>query len=355
MGSIRFILALTVVFSHLGIYSNYFFFNNGSDAVQLFFIISGFYMFYIYEKKYSKINSSKFYFYTNRFLRIYPIYIIVLLLTIFYALFSLKFFPNLPNSLAAFFAHYKQLSIYHSLTIIFLNIIIIGQDLLFFLKIEGSEIIFKYNSDSILRSQFMLIPQSWSISMEFIFYLLTPLFTRLKNKYLCVIILGLFIFKYIIMLNFNNHYNLNYHTIFFEINLFLMGGLAYKLLKDKIYLNNQKKLVYLLSLILIICLPYISKHILMKWFSYFLFSVSIPIIFNLFKNNKIDKVLGDLSFPIYISHFFIIELFQEFSIQNFYLKIGLILISIITFSILILKVTQPIETFRSLRLNKSKA
>ena len=85
MGTIRFLLAFSVVFAHMDLHSQ--FFNNGSDAVQLFFIISGFYMFMVLKEKYVKLDRSYWYFISNRFLRLYPIYFLILIMTI-YAFYS---------------------------------------------------------------------------------------------------------------------------------------------------------------------------------------------------------------------------------------------------------------------------
>jgi peptidoglycan/LPS O-acetylase OafA/YrhL len=81
MGLLRFILAIGVVFSHTGMAWG-FTTLGGSIAVQAFYIISGFYIALILNEKYIDQNNSYKLFITNRFLRIYPIYWLVLLLTV---------------------------------------------------------------------------------------------------------------------------------------------------------------------------------------------------------------------------------------------------------------------------------
>ena len=142
MGTIRFLLAISVLISHLHIQEIKYFLNNGSDSVQLFFIISGFYMFMILKNKYSKIKNAYFYFISNRFLRIYPIYYIVLIITIAYAVYSIKFSPNLPNDFAPFFAFYHQLDSFYLYLLSFLNISIIGQESLSFFNYGVTDLIF---------------------------------------------------------------------------------------------------------------------------------------------------------------------------------------------------------------------
>src|SRR5450759_1833879 len=85
MGIIRVLLALSVVAAHFGGIWNLRFVG-GQVAVQSFYIISGFYMSLILNEKYVGKNKSYKLFITNRFLRLYPIYWTVLLLTIIFCI-----------------------------------------------------------------------------------------------------------------------------------------------------------------------------------------------------------------------------------------------------------------------------
>ena len=53
----------------------------GTEAVEIFFIISGFYMGLILRGKYEQRAHSTRLFYQNRFLRLYPTYLVCVLLT----------------------------------------------------------------------------------------------------------------------------------------------------------------------------------------------------------------------------------------------------------------------------------
>ena len=83
MGVLRFYLAYVVLLSHCpqGLLSNVF---HPGLAVQCFFIISGFYMQLLVSKKYTDQNPLSFCknFYLSRVFRIFPIYLIILLITI---------------------------------------------------------------------------------------------------------------------------------------------------------------------------------------------------------------------------------------------------------------------------------
>ena len=80
MGTIRLLLALAVVFTH----SYGYLFTGGKLAVQLFYIISGYLMSLILLN--NKTYSNLYKFYSNRLLRLFPVYWGVAILTFVYFL-----------------------------------------------------------------------------------------------------------------------------------------------------------------------------------------------------------------------------------------------------------------------------
>src|SRR6201995_5837701 len=95
MGLLRFWLAMAVVFEHTALFMGdpgrfpyHLRLLNGQTAVQSFYIISGFYISLILNEKYVG-RGSGWLFLSNRFLRIYPVYWLMLLLT---AIFELPWF-----------------------------------------------------------------------------------------------------------------------------------------------------------------------------------------------------------------------------------------------------------------------
>src|ERR1700761_979235 len=84
MGLIRFLLACGVVLCHTSAIMGYTPLS-GALAVQCFFIISGFYMAMVLAEKYNG-KGSTYLFYTNRALKIYPIYWVCLILLIIWSL-----------------------------------------------------------------------------------------------------------------------------------------------------------------------------------------------------------------------------------------------------------------------------
>jgi len=82
MGTFRFLLALGVLVSHVGPIPH-FYPPSGTTSVQAFFVVSGFYMALVLTEKYTRPNQISL-FLTNRFLRIYPPYLLILFISALY-------------------------------------------------------------------------------------------------------------------------------------------------------------------------------------------------------------------------------------------------------------------------------
>src|SRR5437879_528040 len=101
MGAIRLLLALSLVASHCGSFFGLRLIDD-ETAVEAFFIISGFYMSLILNEKYVGSNSSYQLFISNRFIRLFPLYWIVLLATVFFC------------AALAYFTHNEAITVFSS-------------------------------------------------------------------------------------------------------------------------------------------------------------------------------------------------------------------------------------------------
>ncbi len=190
MGLLRFLLALSVITAHTGpIFGSYLV--GGKIAVQSFFIISGFYMSLIISQKYSGKKNSYKLFITNRILRIYPTYLIVLFLSIILSFFFLM------KGMGGTFSLYKQYNqVLNPITLAYLiisNIFIVGMDLVMFLGIDITHKTFYFTSNYLSTNPqlyyFLLIPQAWTLSLELMFYFIAPFFVKRKFWVLFVLII----------------------------------------------------------------------------------------------------------------------------------------------------------------------
>ena len=85
------------------------------------------------------------------------------------------------------------------------------------------------------------------------------------------------------------------------------------------------------------------------------FFMSLPFVFILTKNWKIDSYIGELSYPIYISHIFVLTVISAFKIPVIG-GVGLILtLSTIVFSIILNEfVAKKIEKIRQKRIMSNR-
>ena len=124
MGLLRIFLALSVAMQHAGGSFGI----SGSRAVEVFFIISGFYMTLIVDS--GKYQDYKMFF-TNRLLKIFPMYVFVLALTFLVSIVLIKFgIPTGKTALGFYVQYQSYLQPFSFLVFGLSNILIFGQDLL---------------------------------------------------------------------------------------------------------------------------------------------------------------------------------------------------------------------------------
>lgn len=358
MGLIRFILAIGVVFSHAGMAWG-FTTLGGSVAVQAFYIISGFYITLILNEKYINQNNSYKLFITNRFLRIYPIYWVVLLLTVLSAIAFNQFGSNQYFISYSMFQKYSDsMSIGSFLLMIFTNVFVLFQDALMFLGLDttnGSLFFtsnFKESSPKLYH--FLFVAQAWSIAIEVLFYLIAPIIARRKLQTILLLIFCSLALRLIIYY----HYNLErdpWTSRFFptELLFFLLGVVAYRIYaKIKHQKHNNVFLHCTWITVVLFSVFYRYLPIPAKPIVYFaVFFSALPFIFILSKNWKIDRQLGELSYPIYIAHIFILSWVGTLQMpSNSWRSILVIALSTLLAYFLNLLVGDKIESFRQKRL-----
>lgn len=357
MGLIRLLLAISVITAH----SDPLFglnFIGGQIAVEIFFMISGFYMALVLTEKYNKKSDYKL-FISNRCLKIYPTYWLILILCFAYRIILSLTHPNSPDIFAFFDPDY-HLNPISFLILLIPNFTILGLDWNLFLRLNPvtGSLIFTSNFRQFQPPlyDFNLIVQAWTLSLELFFYFLAPFLNRFKTRYLLLIMslsLGLRLFLYSQGLN---HDPWTYRFFPTELIFFLSGILMYRIYR---YLKTKdvKKISTLIFAFYFSFLFYYQflPHERTKQIFIFLLSfVAIPFIFNLFKHNKIDRFIGELSFPVYICHFLIIDIFTHFTnLPHQFLSLTVTVVSII-FSILILELlVKPIDHYRQSRIKIS--
>jgi len=293
MGIVRFLLAFSVVVAHFQYYST-FRLIGGEIAVQGFFIISGFYIAMILDGRYSSTRN----FLINRFLRLYPTYFVIAAIN-----FTVIWFE--PGTLENIFNFPKVLSSFLILT----NGTMLFQDVTMFLGLQDGRLRFVSNflhSDPVLF-RYLLVPQAWTIGLEFSFYLLAPLLFIRNRKYIYYIFIVSLLIRIYLLQNGKAEDPWSYRFFPSELALFMLGAMAYDVYKKIRFDSNPELYRNLGKVMLTLVVGYIfffrniaANYEFDKGIFYLMLAGSIPFIFYLSKDNKFDQFIGNLSYPIYL-------------------------------------------------------
>ncbi len=334
MGILRLVLAISVVITHSesiwGVN-----FVGGKVAVQSFYIISGFYMSLILNEKYiGKNNSYKLYM-TNRLLRLYPIYWTVLILTVLFGFIVFQAtngqkFPKID----VYIEYYHVMDFDTLFFLVFTNIFLFFQDIVLFLGLDtlNGQLFFTENfrTTSPKLFTFLLIPPAWTLGMEITFYLIAPFIVRKKLSLIFMLLALTFLLRIYLSNIGLTHDPWNYRFFPTELRFFLLGILSYHIYKRK-YLIKTWLSKYVFAALCILTLAYqLLPYAYSKEYFYFtIFFISIPYVFQFTKNSKIDRYIGELSYPVYISHILVILILKQLNIHTDFkhiLPFGLIVV-----------------------------
>jgi len=359
MGYLRFYLSIIVVMSHLstGAFYGHPEVNLLSvgpiNAVRMFFIISGFYMAMVFYK-----YSSPFEFYLSRALRLYPIYWLTLVVTI-----AIAFILH-ETKIGGFIdltVWFQGGSLFAKALLFLSNFSFFGLDLSYFYCVGANHAQFALMSWSDCPTGYLigiqkvvLDPPAWTLALELYFYLLVPIFFVMKIRaVIAIAIFSVALTLFIMAIHLPHHDILD--RVFFpaELYLFLIGFLAYKL---KNYINRSVGLsCSLLSLMLILIYNHIpvanigSLYIWQDLLLFGIFTLALPTLFKFGEHIPGERFIGDLSYPIYISHTCVLSLIYYLGTQHFlnmWAWVMLNLISVIIFSFSLLLMSRPCESLR---------
>lgn len=331
MGSIRFLLAITVVLCHSP-WLDGLFFIGGRNAVQIFYVISGFLISYLLLEKKSYVNVQSFY--LSRWLRIWPLYALV-------ALFSLLLNRHFTD-------FYRHLPFDAAILLVVSNIIIFGQDMVMFMGIDQANLVFTkdFKNSEILLFQGLIISPAWSLAVELMFYLVAPFILHRRALMLTVLLASLALRVVLINLGFGNIDPWSYRFFPTELAIFLLGAVSHQILMPFYKQCFGKKLTSIsayvtasfvtFALVFNLLFQNVNQD-LSNAIAILLFVIIVPFTFIFTVQNNWDTLIGELSYPIYIGHavilFVVGKYFPRMGITDvFYLAMANVLFSI-TFAI----------------------
>jgi len=293
MGVIRFLLALSVALWHVPGHPLLLMY--AAPAVLGFFIISGFYMAMVLTEKYRDDARS---FYLARFWRLYPAYAAMAVIMILWFVATMS-----PTA----FTTWLPVPFGDQIVLALLNVVVVGQDLFQFSR-------YLFGDGSFLNEQWMLVGQAWSLSSEAFFYCLAPfvvhsprrtaglLIAALATRWILLGWLGL---------------SMQWGYLFFPgaLCMFLMGALGYHAYA-RMRLRNAVTWAKIVAAGWLVWLAYsvASTGMMLPpgpqgsadgvtfWIAYVAFALSAPLIFAWSRHSRIDRAIGDLSYPLYLVH-----------------------------------------------------
>lgn len=286
----------------------------------------------------------------NRFLRIYPVYWIVLVLI------CIEIFIHCDRNILYCFNYPVSSSSINTAI----------SSLQYFLKNIFLFISVTYFTPSSLSFGFFLVPFSWTLGVELLYYLIAPFFVRRKLKIILILILLSYITR-ILVFKYNNLESegfvyLNMWFLPSELMFFLFGTISYK-----IYVQIRRmtipNYIYALSSMFLVLFTLMFSYIIqlfpqgegiVGWLYYLSVLLSIPFLFNYTKMNKFINSFGELSYPIYISHSLMILLLPIGLVgvdKNVYPLFVLFLTIIFSF-VLRMLIEIPIEKIRQKNLRR---
>jgi peptidoglycan/LPS O-acetylase OafA/YrhL len=363
MGALRVILAAAVIIAHSGTVFGLRL-TGGEVAVQVFYMVSGFYMTLILDTKYRGKGSYPL-FISNRFLRIYPVFWVVLLLTLLMFCATYRFTASW-GGLASFHALAGAMSPGTLAFFILSNLLIFGQDLVFFLGLDsaGGGLFFTSRfADTHPRCyEFLVVPQAWTLGIELLFYLVAPFIVRRRAVVVVCLIAASLSLRLALHSGLGyNHDPWTYRFFPSELALFLAGTLAYKLYR---HLSSSRQSCFSVRIQGAVVTAYFSLLLAFQFLPltktpfYLLTGIALPFIFQFTKSLKLDAKIGELSYPMYISHVLVISavtpLIERFGLQQQSGPIS-VAATVLFSAALVRFVVDPIEVFRQSRVAAAAA
>jgi peptidoglycan/LPS O-acetylase OafA/YrhL len=240
MGILRFILAIAVVIAHSSPIFGYTFVG-GMVAVQTFYIISGFYMSLILNEKYLGKGSYKL-FLSNRLLRLYPIYWIIIGLIILFSIMVAiitggnNLGPISGYGINDYFARIKSMHISTLIFMVFTNLFMFFQDIVMFLKINMATGMLAFTKNFYETEQplyhFLLVPQAWTMGVELMFYVIAPFLFRRNKKVIYTLVFFSIALRILLIYKFDlKNDPWNYRFFPTELVFFLLGNISYSIYK----------------------------------------------------------------------------------------------------------------------------
>jgi peptidoglycan/LPS O-acetylase OafA/YrhL len=300
---------MAVVFAHAGVYM----FVGALNGVQLFYMISGFLMSFILTdvKAYPRVKE----FYINRFLRLYPVYAVIAILTLGAYAIGIHVYDE-------FFSVYREAPWSAVILLVFSNTFLFLQDWVMFAAVVDGRLVPTGNfmESSPLLYQGLLVPQAWTLGVELAFYLIAPFVLPRRRLVYVLFAASLALRVAFILRGFGRFDPWSYRFFPTELALFLAGALSHQILlpfyRKTPILRSRAAAVTATALLVAVALtfhlfalPTLPNNLAL----FALFLALMPFAFIFQSSSALDSWIGELSFSIYICHKLVIAMMTQFA------------------------------------------
>lgn len=237
-------------------------------------------------------------YYIARATRIYPAYWVVLVCMVTWAVVSKSNVLRSATELGPLYTIWAMIS----------NIVLFGQDGLFFAKVTemGTTLV-----DALGQGEgpqpynLLLIEPSWTLSLELMFYCLAPWFSRRCTATLIIIALLMGVLRVVAYQFGFDGDPWRYRFFPFELTFFVGGMVAHRFYVEGRFLNPANAIGLIVALVIYPLFPEfrffsISINSSLTLLAAFL---AIPCLFHLTKDWALDRMVGEMSYPLYLVHF----------------------------------------------------
>ncbi len=285
-GIARYLLAVMVALGHADLIPQVP--EAGIFAVTGFYLISGYVMTALVRANYPHIKNVK-HFYFDRFLRLWPAFAVVLVLTLAWQIYYTVIAPH---------AVISWLNGLPTLTDIIQHLLIVPLD---------------YHLFNLQR--FPIIPPAWSLGAEVQFYLVLPFLLLSYRTRAISLAASLCIFMLASFGIINGEYG--FQIVWGTLFVFLIGSTMYDLQKD-----HQRQKLFCSVVILLSILLFLVSLVLhnggLEVLAGIIMGVPTLYLLSHIQRNKIDDFFGNLSYGVFLSHFLIIHAVFQFHIYGLY-------------------------------------
>jgi peptidoglycan/LPS O-acetylase OafA/YrhL len=355
MGLFRFLLAIAVAIDHAGGLFGYRMIS-GLFAVQSFYIVSGFLISHILLTKYPDSRNGRWLFYSNRALRIFIPYWTVLVVTVLVSLIGWFTIGNAFN-LKPWLIQFVGLNVLAKVFLLLENVFISGQDVSLWLVVDSGHLAFAFDalSDQGSAIAFNVIAPAWTIALELMFYAIAPFLVRRRVAVLLAIFITTQAVRFLCYRAGLYNSALDYRFFPFEMALFVLGILSYRLYQQIAYLMNDRSAVVATAALAICVLVYPhSRYLLAHQYQYYLFvALALPFLFSFTRRRPLDRAIGEMSYTIYLVHWPIQEIIEGLNPAvppGGWLSVLSIALTCVVAWVLLTVIIAPLDRWRSRRV-----